>query len=147
MTTVAEVDRQVNSDDAIAARLWPKLGPKVRTAYHHDRDAWTAIGRDVDTGKQPSAETLAGRHKTFAGWARALRAVSTAHKHRPSARPTVTAPAPVAIAAAAIAPPPAAAETPALAAVKGSTGCAGQRRSRRLVWLASSRLLPGGSGQ
>ena len=71
MTTVADVDRQVNSDDAIAARLWPKLGPKVKTAYLHDRDAWTAIRRDVDAGKQPSAETLAAQHKAFAGWARA----------------------------------------------------------------------------
>ena len=83
MTTVADVDRQVNSDDAIAARLWPKLGPKVRTAYLHDRDAWTAIRRDVDAGKQPSAETLAAQHKAFAGWARAFHAVSNPHKRRP----------------------------------------------------------------
>ena len=133
MTTVADVDRQANSDDAIAARLWPRLGPKVRTAYLHDRDAWTAIRRDVDAGKQPSAETLAAQHQAFAGWARAFHAVSNPHKRRPSAPPTVTAPAPVATAAAASAPLPAAAETPPLAAVKGSTGGAGSAVAGGLV--------------
>jgi hypothetical protein len=133
MTTVADIDRQVNSDDAIAARLWPKLGPKVRTAYLHDRDAWTAIRRDVDAGKEPSAETLAAQHKAFAGWARAFHAVSASHKHRSSAPPTVTATAPVATAAAAVTPPPTVDKTPPLAAVKGSTSGAGSAVAGGLV--------------
>jgi hypothetical protein len=133
MTTVADVDRQVNSDDAIAARLWPKFGPKVKTAYLHDRDAWTAIRRDVDAGKQPSAETLAAQQKVFAGWTRAFHAVSAPHKHRPSVPPTVTAAAPAAAAAAAMAAPPAAIEAPPLAAVKRSTGGAGSAVAGGLV--------------
>jgi hypothetical protein len=76
MTTVADIDRQVNADDAVGARLWPKLGPKVRTAYLHDRDAWVVIRRDVDAGKKPSVQTLAAQHRTFAGWARAFHAAS-----------------------------------------------------------------------
>ena len=125
MTTVVDIDHQVNSDDAIAARLWPRLGPKVKTAYLHDRDAWTAIRRGVDAGKQPSVETLAAQHKAFAGWARAFHAFSKPHKRRPSAPPTVTAAAPVATAAAAFAADHAGAEAPPLAMVKGSSGGAG----------------------
>jgi hypothetical protein len=132
MTTVADVDRQVNRDDAIAARLWPKFGPKVRAAYLHDRDAWTAIRRDVDAGKQPSGETLAAQHKLFAGWARAFHAVSTPHKRRPSVPPTVTAAAPVA-AAPAIVAPGTAPEAPPLAAVKRSSGGAGSAVAGGLV--------------
>ncbi|HVV51404.1 MAG TPA: hypothetical protein VHO06_17165 [Polyangia bacterium] len=120
MTTVAEVDRQVKSDDAVAARLWPKLGPKVRTAYLHDRDAWIAIRRDVDTGKQPSSDTLEAQHKAFAGWARAFHAASKARK-RPA-----TAVVPVAAAAAAttVAPLPSA-PAPAIAVKKAAMGGAG----------------------
>jgi hypothetical protein len=125
MTTVAEVDRQVNGDDALAARLWPKLGPKVRTAYLHDRDAWTAIRRDVDSGKQSSAETLAAQHKAFAGWARAFHAVSNPHRSRPSASPAVTVAAPLVATSATVVPASRAIETPPLAAVKSSGSGAG----------------------
>lgn len=122
MTTVVDIDHQVNSDDAIAARLWPRLGPKVKTAYLHDRDAWTAIRRDVDAGKQPSPETLAAQHKAFAGWARAFHAFSKPHKRAPGV-PAATA-APVA-AAAAVAPSPPTTAVPSLATVKRSNSGAG----------------------
>jgi hypothetical protein len=127
MTTVADIDRQVNADDAVAARLWPKLGPKVRTAYLHDRDAWIVIRRDVDAGKRPSGRTLAAQHRAFAGWARAFHTASK----RPSA---VTAPA-VAPAAAALALPAAPVLTPAAAtaAKKASVGGAGTAVAGGLV--------------
>ena len=118
MTTVADIDRQVNADDGVAARLWQKLGPKVRTAYIHDRDAWIVIRRDVDAGKQPSAQTLAAQHKAFAGWARAFHAAS---KRPRRARAATTA------AALAVALPAAPVVSPAAAAMvtKSSLGGAG----------------------
>ena len=128
MTTVAEIDRQVKADDAVAARLWPKLGAKVRTAYLHDRDAWILIRRDVDAGKQPSAETLTAQHRAFAGWARAFQAAS---KRPKKARATVAAPAAAAavpaLAAAVVAPAPAATVT------KASLGGAGSAVAGGLV--------------
>lgn len=106
MTTVADVDRQVNADDAVAARLWPKLGPKVRTAYLHDRDAWIVLRRDFDAGKQPSARALAAQHKAFAAWARVFHAASKRPKS--GLAPTAVAPAALALpAAAAVLPKPA----------------------------------------
>jgi len=122
MTTVATIDRQVNEDDAVAASLWPKLGPKVRTAYLHDRDAWIAIRRDVDAGKQPSAETLAAQQKAFAGWARAFVAASKRRRHLPATPP---------VAAAAAAALPAA--TAPIAAMKASTAGAGTAVAGGLV--------------
>ena len=50
MTTVRDIDRLVLSDDAVAARIWPRLGPKVRDAYLHDRDAWVVLRRMVEAG-------------------------------------------------------------------------------------------------
>jgi hypothetical protein len=94
MTTVADIDRQVNADDAVAARLWPKLGPKVRTAYLHDRGAWIAIRRDVDAGKQPSDHTLAAQHRAFSGWARAFHAASKRPKRTKPSRATAALPVP-----------------------------------------------------
>jgi len=126
MTTVADVDRQVNADDAVAARLWPKLGPKVRAAYLHDRDAWIAIRRDVDAGKQPSAQALAAQHKAFAGWARAFDAAAK----RPKRELT-----PAAVAPAALAPSAAAAVLPKAAATvtKASMGGTGSAVAGGLV--------------
>ena len=126
MTTVADVDRQVNADDAVAARLWPKLGPKVRTAYLHDRDAWIVIRRDVDAGKQPSTQTLAAQHKAFAGWARAFHAASMRPK-----RAAATA----AVRTAAVAPPlvPRVAAGPAPTVTKASLGGAGSAVAGGLV--------------
>lgn len=126
MTTVADIDRQVNADDAVAARLWPKLGPKVRTAYLHDRDAWIVIRRDVDAGKQPSPQVLAAQHKAFAGWARAFRAAS---KRPGRARAATTTPAlAVALPAAPVASP-----GPAAMVTKSSLGGAGSAVAGGLV--------------
>lgn len=128
MTTVADIDRQVNADDAVAARLWPKLGPKVRTAYLHDRDAWIVIRRDVDEGNQPSARTLAAQHKAFAGWARAF--------HAASKRPRrAKAPSPVPAAAAILTAPavPAVAPGPVASVTKASVGGAGTAVAGGLV--------------
>ncbi|HVV48766.1 MAG TPA: hypothetical protein VHO06_03830 [Polyangia bacterium] len=128
MTTVAEVDRQVKADDAVAAHLWPKLGPKVRTAYLHDRDAWILIRRDVDAGKQPSADTLTAQQKTFAGWARAFRAASKRPK-RPKAKvAAVAAAAPVPVLA-----PPIIAPLPTATVTKTPLGGAGSAVAGGLV--------------
>ena len=126
MTTVADVDRQVNADDTVAARLWPKLGPKVRTAYLHDRDAWVVIRRDVDAGKQPSAQTLAAQHKAFAGWARAFHAASKRPKRARAA--TTAAAVAVALPAAPVASP-----APAAIVTKSSFGGAGSAVAGGLV--------------
>jgi hypothetical protein len=128
MTTVAEIDRQVKADDAIAARLWPKLGPKVRTAYLHDRDAWILIRRDVDAGKQPSAESLATQHRAFAGWARAFQAVSK----RPKPTRAIVA-APAAAAAVPVLAAPVVAPAPAAMVNKASLGGAGSAVAGGLV--------------
>jgi len=136
MTTVADVDRQVNADDAVAARLWPKLGPKVRAAYLHDRDAWIVIRRDVDAGKQPSAEALAAQHKAFAGWARAFHAAAK----RPKRGLALAAVAPAALAlpaAAAVIPQPAA--TVAKASMGAGTAVAGGLVLAGVVALAARR--------
>lgn len=123
MTTIAEIDRLVRNDDAVAARLWPKLGPKVRAGYLHDRDAWIAVRRDVDAGKQPTAEALEVHRKAFAGWARAFHAVSKpgmrAHRTRPAATTAPAVVVPKSTAPANPEPaPPEAAVVPAVASVK-----------------------------
>ena len=126
MTTVADIDREVNADDAVAARLWPKLGPKVRTAYLHDRDAWIVIRRDVDAGRQPSAQTLAAQHKAFAAWARAFHAASRRPKR-------AAATAAVRTAAVALPVVPGAAAGPAATVTKASLGGAGSAVAGGLV--------------
>lgn len=122
--TIVEVDQLVIQDDATAARLWPRLGPKVRGAYLEDRDAWTVLRRRADDGRPPTAAALAAKHKAFTGWARAFRAVG---RHRgPSARPagTVAAPLPAkGVTATAVAAPLAAA--PASLVDHSSTGGVG----------------------
>jgi hypothetical protein len=126
VTTVAEVDRLVQSDDAVAARLWPRLGPKVRDGYLHDRDAWIAVRREVDAGKKPSAETLAAHRKAFTGWARAFHAAPRPNTLPPAARSAAAAAA-VAPAASPQPPPALAAATvaPAVAMIKRSPVGAG----------------------
>jgi hypothetical protein len=81
MITVAEIDRLVVSDDAVAAHLWPRLGPRVRSAYLADRDRWIGLRRSVEGGATLSASTLAAQRKAFAGWARAF---SAAGRPRPA---------------------------------------------------------------
>ena len=140
MTTVREIDRLVVSDDAFAARLWPRLGPKVRDAYLHDRDAWVVLRRTVEAGASLPAATLAAEQKVFLGWARALRAAAAGKTKRRPRSVTVArrAGAPASAAAAATAsstraifPPPTAASTPlaataaaAVTKVKGGAGTA-----------------------
>ena len=126
MTTVADIDRQVNADDAVAARLWPKLGPKVRTAYLHDRDAWIVIRRDVDAGKQPSAQTLAAQHKAFAGWARAFHAASRRPKRARATAAVQTAPVALPVL-------PVAAAAPAVTVTKAALDGAGSAVAGGLV--------------
>jgi hypothetical protein len=128
MTTVADIDRQVNATDAVAARLWPKLGPKVRTAYLHDRDAWVVIRRDVDAGKQASAQVLAAQHRAFGGWARAFHAASKRPK-----RAKATAAVPSAAAVLAVPTGPAVAPGAAAIVPKASVGGAGTAVAGGLV--------------
>jgi hypothetical protein len=110
MTTVPQIDQLVVVDDAVAARLWPRLGPRVRQAYTADRDAWVVLRRKVDAGETLPAATLAAQHKAFSGWARAFRAASSRPKpaagHRPAVSPAA-APVAAPLAAATLAPLPA----------------------------------------
>ena len=128
MITVQQIDRLVVADDAVAARLWPRLGPRVRQAYTADRDGWVVLRRKVDAGETLTAATLAAQHKVFSGWARAFRAASSRPK-RPATsstpRPSV---APAAAVAPAAPPPPApplaAAALTAVPKPKGGAGTA-----------------------
>jgi len=135
MITVQQVDRLVISDDAVAARLWPRLGPRVRQAYTADRDAWVVLRRRVEAGETLPASTLAAQHKVFSGWARAFGAASSRPKRssaprtaRPGAAPARTVAASPAAAAAAISPtgaPLAATTLPSLPSVPKPIGGAG----------------------
>jgi hypothetical protein len=133
MITVQQIDRLVVSDDAVAARLWPRLGPRVRGAYTADRDAWVVLRRRVDAGETLPAATLTAQHKVFAGWARALHAASSRPKRTPARPTSPSAVAPIAAAAAAttaaptppVTAPPSAPAAPALAVTAKSGGGAG----------------------
>src|SRR5215471_8904767 len=130
MITVAQIDGLVVADDAVAARLWPRLGPRVRHAYTADRDRWIVLRRKVDVVETLPASTLAAEHKVFSGWARAFRAASSQAKRPPAAstsRPAgATAAAPAAAAAVTpVAPPVAATAVPSLNAVPKPKGGAG----------------------
>jgi len=96
--TIAAVDRLVIQDDAAAARLWPRLGPKVRDAYLADRDAWVVLRRKSDAGTPPSPETLASRHRAFAGWARAFHIAGRTPRHATTAHSSSRPPTPAAAA-------------------------------------------------
>ena len=131
MITVAQIDGLVVADDAVAARLWPRLGPRVRQAYTADRDAWVVLRRKVDAGEALPAATLAAEHKVFSGWARAFRAASSRPKHaarstsRPAVAPAAAATTAAAVTAAPVAPPLATAALPSLPAVPKPEGGAG----------------------
>jgi len=86
MTSVPEIDRLVVSDDAVAARLWPGLGPRVRRAYLDDRDGWVVLRRKVEGGATLPPVTLTAEHKVFTGWARAFRAASVGQAKAAPAR-------------------------------------------------------------
>jgi len=98
MTSVSEIDRLVVSDDAVAARIWPRLGPRVRRAYLDDRDGWVVLRRKVEAGATLPAATLAAEHRVFIGWARAFRMASGQRKAAPATK-KVAHHAPVATAA------------------------------------------------
>jgi hypothetical protein len=133
--TVAEVDRLVVSDDAVAARLWPRLGPRVRSTYLADRDRWIGLRRTVEGGATLSASTLAAQRKVFAGWARAFGAAGRARPAQAAKRKAVAAAVatPQAATVPGVATSPPAAVTPLVAApasapaavVKKSGGGAG----------------------
>ena len=133
MITVAEVDRLVVADDAVAARLWPRLGPRVRSAYLADRDRWIGLRRSVEGGATLSASTLAAQRKAFAGWARAFSAAGRTRPAPAAKRRAVAAAAPPAAAIptaaaaqdAAVALPTGAPASPPAAVVKKSGGGAG----------------------
>jgi len=141
MITVPQIDRLVVTDDAVAARLWPRLGPRVRQAYTTDRDAWVVLRRKVDAGETLPASTLAAEHKVFSGWARALRAASSGPKRaparstsRPAASPaTVPTAAAVTPSAAPTGPPLSATALPSLPTVPQPTGGAGTAVAGGLV--------------
>jgi MYXO-CTERM domain-containing protein len=152
MITVKQVDGLVVSDDAVAARLWPRLGPKVQRAYLNDRDRWVGLRRRVEAGETLPQTTLASEHRVFTGWARAFRAAAGA-KRRPAAKKQAPARAgrlaATAAAAAAAAPatppatvtapgpgPSAAIAAPSLAAVTKSSGGAGAAAAGGLLALA-----------
>jgi len=108
MITVAQVDRLVVSNDGVASRIWPRLGPRVRQAYTADRDAWAALRRKVEASETLPPSTVAAQHKVFAGWARAFRAASSRPKRAP-ASPLARSAAVTAAASAMAAPSPVAA--------------------------------------
>ena len=137
MTTVREIDRLVVADDAVAARLWPRLGPRVRAAYAGDRDAWVSLRRTVEAGATLPPSTLSAQRKVFSGWARAFRAAAGGRPKRSpltaTSRPTVavSAPATAAAAAAPFAPPSLAAA--AITTRSQATGGAGTAVAGGLV--------------
>ena len=96
MINVSGIDRLVVSDDAIAARLWPRLGPRVRGAYLADRDKWVGLRRQVEAGATLPRSTLVAEHKVFSGWARAFHAATTNHPKGHPASPTVRRTTPLA---------------------------------------------------
>ena len=140
MITVRDIDRLVLSDDAVAARLWPRLGPKVRDAYLHDRDARVVLRRTVESGGSLPVTTLAAQRKVFSGWARAFRAAAggkTKHSQSATAARRTTAPASAAASPADSARSPSPASlpliAPAAAAVTRAGGSAGTAVAGGLV--------------
>lgn len=146
MITVRQVDSLVVADDAVAARLWPRLGARVRQAYIADRDGWVRLRRRVEAGEVLSQATLAAQRKVFSGWARAFHAAGTTRPKRapnskqPPRSPTPFAAAPavgpaVALSATAASVPPgsSALAAPALAAVSKAPGGAGTAVAGGLV--------------
>ena len=120
MTTVADVDRLVVASDGAVAHYWPRLGPKVRTAYLDDRNKWIAIRNAPDGGANTPPSTLETQRRVFSGWVRAFKAVASRPR---AAKPSARGPSPAGQATA-VAPPTAAA-TVALATVSHGTSGAG----------------------
>jgi hypothetical protein len=109
MTTVADVDRLVVAADQSVAHYWPRLGPRVRTAYLADRNKWIALRNAPDKGASTPAATLETHRRVFTGWLRAFKTVAA----RPRRHPTTAS---AAAAVAAPVAPPAASTKPATVA-------------------------------
>jgi hypothetical protein len=94
VTTVADVDRLVVASDGAIAHYWPRLGPKVRTAYVEDRNKWIAIRSAPDGGAASAPSVLETQRRVFGGWLRAFKAVA-AHRaaRKAPALPRPTTPA------------------------------------------------------
>jgi hypothetical protein len=132
MTTVANVDRLVVAADASVAHYWPRLGPKVRTAYLDDRNKWIALRNAPDKGASAPATTLETHRRVFTGWLRAFKTVAARPRpHRVTPNTAARAEAPRVPPVAEAAKPAAAA--PALAAVSRGTGGAGAAVAGGLV--------------
>ena len=146
MTTVRQVDGLVVADDAVAARLWPRLGARVRQTYLVDRDGWVQLRRRVEAGETLSASTLVAQHKVFSGWARAFHAAAPARQKRaaglnqpprsPAALPVAPAVGPAAattVTAASVAARTSALAAPVLATASKAPGGAGTAVAGGLV--------------
>jgi hypothetical protein len=129
MTNVAEIDRLVREDDQMVADLLPQLGPRVRSAYTADRNAWIALRSGPAGGQNTPAATLDKHKRTFAGWARALRA-----KAGP-ARATPRAPA--------VAPANRSAALRSTAAAGPQPASPVAKPGHRGVWLAAALAVVG----
>jgi hypothetical protein len=127
MTTVADVDRLVVAADGSVAHYWPRLGPKVRTAYLDDRNKWIALRNAPDKGASASPATLETHRRVFAGWQRAFKTVARPRPHQATA--ASPAPVPGAAKPAAIA----SAVPPALAVASRGTSGAGAAVAGGLV--------------
>jgi hypothetical protein len=131
VTTVADIDRLVIAADGAVAHYWPRLGPKVRTAYLDDRNKWISIRSAPDGGANTPASVLEPQRRVFSGWVRAFKAVG-ARPHAPKVAARKVAPAGQATAVAAPSPHTAAA-VPALATVSHGTSGAGAAVAGGLV--------------
>jgi hypothetical protein len=118
MINVRDVDRLVISDDAIAARVWPVLGPRVRAAYTADRGSWVTLRQKAAGRELIPQGTLVAQQKVFAGWARAFRAATGNRSKVAATKGRRPAPAP-------ITPPPATAVPPPLTTTKPARAGAG----------------------
>jgi hypothetical protein len=128
---VADVDRLVVAADGAVAHYWPRLGPKVRTAYLDDRNKWIAIRSAPDGGAATPSSELDTQRRVFSGWVRAFKTVASRPR---AAKPSARAPAPARQAIAAMTPSASTATTtPALATVSRGTSGAGAAVAGGLV--------------
>jgi hypothetical protein len=142
VTTVADVDRLVVAADGAVAHYWPRLGPKVRTAYLDDRNKWIAIRSAPDGGAATASSALETQRRVFSGWVRAFKAVG-ARPHAPRAAARTVTPAGQATAVPPPSTPRAVAHPPVAAVSRGTSGAgaavAGGLVLAGLIALAANR--------
>ena len=139
MSNVTEVDRLVVRDEALAARLWPRLGPRVRRTFLADRDKWIALHQQVAAGAVLPAKVLNAERGVFAGWLTAFQAAARPARTAgpPSAAPAATEPTTAHTAP--VAPPLAAVST----GISGAGGAvAGGLVLAGLIAVAAKRKRP-----